>query len=305
MGNLGVINQVLILFLIIAVGYIARKIGILNKEMNKGLSDLLLKITLPFMIVASFNYKFSPEMMKNIKSIFIYSLIIHILLIPLSKLFYIKFPKDQDKKDILRFVTVFSNCGFMGYPVLQSIYGNVGVLYASVFNIPFTVFSWTFGVMLFTRDKESRSLKKVITNPGIIAVFIGIAIFLFSIQLPYALMNTLNLVGSITTPVSMLVIGSMLAEVKFSEIFKEISIYYASIIRLLVIPIVIYYFMSFCGIDKFLINIAVIVEAMPAAAICSIFAESYGKNPKYASQSVFITTLISIVTIPLIVMLIK
>ncbi|WP_102400560.1 AEC family transporter [Haloimpatiens massiliensis] len=305
MANLGVINQVLILFLIIGVGYIARKIGILNKELNKGFSDLLLKITLPFMIIGSFNHKFSPEMMKNIKSIFIYSSLIHILLIPLSKAFYIKFPKDRDKKDILRFVTVFSNCGFMGYPVLQSIYGNIGILYASVFNIPFTIFSWTFGVMLFTKDKESRSLKKVMTNPGIIAVIIGVVIFLFSIKLPYALMNTLNLVGSITTPVSMILIGSMLAEVKFSDIFKETSIYYASIIRLLVIPIIIYYFMNFCGIDKFLINIAVIVEAMPAAAICSIFAESYGKNPKYASQSVFITTMLSIITIPLILMIIK
>lgn len=305
MANLEVINQVLILFLIIGVGYAARKIGILNKELNKGFSDLLLKVTLPFMIVGSFNHKFSPEMMKNIKSIFIYSLLIHILLIPLSKAFYIKFPKEKDKKDILRFVTVFSNCGFMGYPVLQSIYGNIGILYASVFNIPFTVFSWTYGVMLFTRDKESRSFKKVMTNPGIIAVIVGIAIFLFSIRLPYALMSTLNLVGSITTPVSMLLIGSMLAEVKFSDIFKETSIYYASVIRLLVVPIIIYYVMNLCGIDKFLINIAVIVEAMPAAAICSIFAESYSKNPKYASQSVFITTMLSIVTIPFILMLIK
>ena len=139
MANLGVINQVLILFLIIGVGYIARKVGIFNKELNKGFSDLLLKITLPFMIVGSFNYKFSPEMMKNIKSIFIYSFIIHIVLISLSKALYIKFPKQQDKKDILRFVTVFSNCGFMGYPVLQIIYCNIGILYASVFNIPFTI----------------------------------------------------------------------------------------------------------------------------------------------------------------------
>ncbi|WP_392486468.1 AEC family transporter [Haloimpatiens sp. FM7315] len=305
MENNSVINQVIILFIIIILGYYSRKRGILNKEINKGLSNLLLRVTLPFMIIASFNYKFSPELLHNIKKIFIYSLIIHMVLIPLSKVFYYKYPKDNDKKDILRFITVFSNSGFMGYPVLGSLYGKVGILYASIFNIPFNILSWTFGLMLFTKSDNSKNIKKIITNPGIISVFIGIFFFTFSIKLPYVIQNSLELVGSITVPISMIIIGSMLAEVKIKEVFREKSIYYVSFVRLFLIPAITYIILSLIKADKLLINIAVIVEAMPAAAICSIFAESYDKNPEFASKGVFITTLLSVITIPIVILFLK
>ncbi|MFD3156448.1 AEC family transporter [Haloimpatiens sp. FM7330] len=302
MKNVNIINQFMVLFLVMGIGYYGRKRNIITSEMNKGMSQLLLRITLPFMIIVSFDYKFSPELMSNIVKILIYSLIIHIFLIPLSNMFYNKVPKNKDKKDILRFVTVFSNTGFIGYPVLASIYGKVGVLYASIFNIPFNVFMWTFGIMLFSGDKNDKSLKKVLANPGIIAVIIGTILFIFSIKIPYPIQKTLEIVGSITTPISMIIVGSMLAEVKVKDVFAEKSIYYASVLRLLVIPFFIFLILKLMKVDSLLINICVIVEAMPAAVVCSIFAESYNKNPKFASQSVFITTLLSVITIPIVIM---
>ena len=291
-----VINQVLILFLIIGVGYYGRKRNIINGEINKGLNKILLELTLPMMIVSSFDYTFSSEIMINIVKIFIYSLVIHIFLIIISILPYIKF--DKDKRDILRFITIFSNCGFMGYPVLGSIYGKIGILYASIFNIPSNIFMWSFGVMLFSKNKKSKGLKNILLNPGILAVFIGVFLFIFSIKLPKPIYSTLKSVGDVTTPLSMIIIGAMIGDISFKKVFKEISIYYASFIRLVLVPLTIYFILNMLDVDFMVRNVVVIVEAMPAAALSAIFAQAYNKKHEFASQAVFITTLLSVITIP-------
>lgn len=299
MNNSNVINQVIILFLIIGVGYYAKKRGIINEEINKGLTRLLLEVTLPLMIVVSFNYSFSQDIMKNMITLFLYSCGIHVFLIFLGYILYRK--REDGKREVLRFSTVFSNCGFMGYPVLGSLYGNMGVLYAAIFNIPFNIFSWTFGVMLFTGDKNSKNFKKVFLNPGILSVIVGLAFFIFSIKLPQTVYSSFKLVGDMTTPLSMIIVGSMLAEVKFMEVFKDKSLYNISFVRLILVPILTYLLLFLIKADPMIRNIAVMVEAMPVAATTAIFAEAYNKEPKFASQVVFVTTLFSVATIPIII----
>lgn len=301
MENSQVFNQVMILFLIMIIGFIARKTKILNKDINRGLSELLINITLPLLIVSSFNMKYESEMMSRGKMILLYSIIIHVSLIFLGNLLFIKI--DKNKKDVLRFITVFSNVGFMGYPILDSIYGQVGVFYAAIFNIPFNILVWTVGVMFFTGEKDIKAVKKVLVNPAFIAVIVGLIIFRFSIKLPVPILSTFQMVGSITTPISMIIIGSMLADSEMKEIFADFTIYYGAIIRLIIIPALIYVIFRSLNVDEMLMKICVILQAMPAAVTTAIIAEKYGGDAVYASQIVFITTILSVVSFPIVIIL--
>jgi predicted permease len=300
MQNSQLINQVIVLFIIMVVGFYAKKKKFLNAETDKGLSELLINITLPFMIVTSFNIKYEAEMVANAKQILVYSFLIHIGLIFISKLFFFKFSKS--KQQVFRFITIFCNVGFMGYPVLESIYGGTGVFYAAIFNIPFNLLVWTVGVMLYTGERDFKSIRKAITNPALMAVGIGMILFIFSIRLPMPIETSLKLVGSTTTPISMIIIGSMLAGLKFKNIFSDVSIYYATIVRLLVVPMIVYLVLKLLKVDEMLLNICVILQAMPAAVTTAIIAEKYGGDGLLASQCVFITTIVSVITIPIVIL---
>ena len=300
MENNQLVNQVMVLFIIMMVGFYAKKKKFLNNTVDKGLSELLINITLPFMIVTSFNIKYEAAMVNNAQKILLYSFLIHISLIFISKILFFKFPSN--KQQVFRFITIFCNVGFMGYPVLESIYGGIGVFYAAIFNIPFNLLVWTVGVMLYTGEKDFKSMRKAMANPALIAVFIGLILFVFSIRLPVPIETSLKLVGSTTTPISMIIIGSMLAEMQFKNIFSDASIYYATFVRLLIVPMIIYVVLKFLKVDEFLLNICVILQAMPAAVTTAIIAEKYGGDSLLASQCVFITTIISVITIPIVIL---
>ena len=303
MGNSQLINQVIVLFIIMIVGFYAKKKKFLNTTVDKGLSELLINITLPFMIVTSFNIKYEATMVSNAQKILMYSFLIHISLIFIGKMLFFKFPKN--KKQVFKFITIFCNVGFMGYPVLESIYGGIGVFYAAIFNIPFNILLWTVGVMLFTGEKDFKSMRKAVANPALIAVFIGLILFAYSIKLPLPIATSLKLVGSTTTPISMIIIGSMLAEMQFKNIFSDLSIYYASLVRLLIVPLLVYVVLTLLKVDILLLNICIILQAMPAAVMAPIIAEKYNGDSLLASQCVFITTLVSGITIPIVILFLK
>ncbi|WP_298836616.1 AEC family transporter [Clostridium sp.] len=300
MQNSQLINQVIVLFIIMAVGFYAKKRKFLNSVVDKGLSELLLNITLPFMIITSFNIKYQAAMGSNARKIFIYSFLIHISLIFISRIFFSKFPIN--KQQVFRFITIFSNVGFMGYPVLESIYGGIGVFYAAIFNIAFNILVWTVGVMLFTGEKDFKSMRKALINPALIAVFIGLILFVFSIKLSAPIENSLKLVGATTTPISMIIVGSMLAEMRLKDAFSDLSVYYAAVIRLLIVPMIVYIVLKIFKVDELLLTICVILQAMPAAVMAPIIAEKYGGDRLLASQCVFITTIVSGITIPIIIL---
>lgn len=297
MINIDIFNKVLVLFLILIVGYYAKKRNIINEEVNKGLTQILLRITLPLLIISSFNFTYSTELIENMISVLWVTILVHLVLIGLAKICYPKMNKD--KKIVLKFITVFSNSGFMGFPILLSLYGNIGLLYASISNIIFNLLVWTYGIMLFTEEKELKNLKKVFINPGIVAVVIGIIRIVFSIKVPSAVQGSFEMVGNMTTPISMIIIGVMFAEVKFKEVISDITLYYGTLMSLVIVPLVTFLIVNILPIDSMVANVLVVAQAMPAATLCAIFAESTGRAPRYASKIVFVTTLLSIITIPL------
>ena len=216
------LEGIISLFLIISVGVYASKKNIITKEINKGLTDLLLNITLPFLIISSFNLKFSDEIKTNIIICTLYSGITLVVAIIISKL--LLKPLKKEDKYIIQFSNVFSNCGFMGFPIIEGLYGKEGLVYASIFNVLFTIFMWTYGVGLFTGGINKKNVKKVFANPSIVAVFIGIIIMVFGIEIPSIIMKPIEMVGGITSALSMIIVGVILSNVNFKQYMKDICL---------------------------------------------------------------------------------
>lgn len=294
-----VMKEILSLFLIIIVGFYGRKKNIINEALTNGLSTLLIEITTPLLIISSFTFSVNTSMKGNLIKSFLYGLSIFIITPLFTKILLIKI--DKRKKNILQFAMIFSNCGFMGFPIVESVLGQEGVMYASIFNLFFNFFIWTYGVMLFTDIKDVNGIKKVFKNPGIIAVFIGLFLMLFSIKIPDVLLSTIKMVGGLTTPISMLIIGSLLATTNFKLAVQDLSLYYGSIIKLLIIPVALYFIASIFHEKSIVIKCFILMQAMPAGAMTTIFAENFNKEKEYAVMIVSFSTALSILTIPFII----
>ncbi|KMT22563.1 AEC family transporter [Clostridium cylindrosporum] len=302
MQYFNILNQIIVLFLIMGVGYVAARFKVISQEVNVGLSKILINITLPFMVIASFNFKFSQKMLSSGLILFALTFIVHGVLALVSLMLFRKC--DSGKKSVLRFMTVFSNCGYMGYPLAHSVYGSEGVFYTAIYNVVFNIFLWTVGVMLFQKEKRKGLYKKVFKNPGMIAVFIGMIIFIFSIKLPFAVSNTISLIGSMTAPLSMIIIGVSLYDVNLKTAFKGIEYYGASLMRLVITPLAIYAVLSLLGFTGIILGISVLLSAMPAAATTVTFAQIYEGDVESASKITVVTTILSAVTLPLIMLLV-
>ncbi|MGL4772850.1 MAG: AEC family transporter [Clostridium sp.] len=298
-----VLNSVISLFLIMLIGVYACKKGIITDELKKGLTNLLLKITQPLMILASFSFAFEEGMMANVIKAFIYSFICFIVAISVSYIFLLKM--TSKKKKVLQFANVFSNCGFMGFPVIESIYGAEGVVYASIFNMFFSLFLWTYGYMLFSSGFSKEEAKKVLVNPGVVAVYIGIAMLLLKVQLPGPIYSSVKMVGSMTTPISMLIVGSILSRVDIRQAFKDWTLLYGSFLKLMIMPLCVFIMSRILKDSSIVMNTMILLQAMPAAAMTTIFAENFNNQKEYAAVLVFTTTLLSIITFPIVVLLIN
>lgn len=294
-----VIKQILSLFLIILVGFYGRKKNIIDEALTKGFSKLLIEITTPLLIISSFSFSVNASMKGNLIKAFLYSLAIFIITPLFTRILFIK--SDKRKRNILQFAMVFSNCGFMGFPIVESVFGQEGVIYASIFNLVFNLFVWTYGVVLFTDVADVTEMKKVFKNPGIIAVFIGLFLMLFSIEIPSVLSSTIKMVGGLTTPISMLIIGSLLATTNFKLAVRDLSLYYGSIIKLLIIPGVLYFIAVIFHENSTVIKCFILMQAMPAGAMATIFAENFDKEKEYAVMIVSFSTALSVLTIPFII----
>lgn len=192
----------------------------------------------------------------------------------------------------------------MGYPIVEGIYGKIGVFYAAIFGIPFNIILLTYGVIMFNKEeKNNLKIADIVMQPGILFVVIGLLIFMFNIKLPIYINNTLNIIGAMTTPLSMMIVGASFLGASIYTIIKDINLYYISIIRLMVIPFLIYFLLTAINADTYLLKLCVILEAMPAAAMTTVFAEKYNSDTIFSAKCIFVTTVLSIFTIPVVITL--
>lgn len=301
MNLYNVFNQIVILFLILLVGVVTKKLKVVRDSFTKDLTDFILTIALPAQIISSMNYDFSPDKLRTASGLLVICMILYIISIGFAILVTRLLKIEGSAKNIYRFALVFSNVGFMGYPVVNAVYGSEGVFYTAIYNLPFNLLVWTVGLILIGGGGREKLNLKVILNPGVVAVLIGLTLFIFSIKLPGPIESTIEMIGSSTTPLSMILVGLILADSSLKKVFSSPMVFVISFLRLIAIPFLYIVILKPFVTNPLILGIPVVIAAMPAAANTAILASKYDGNVYLASQSVFISTLLSIVTIPLIV----
>lgn len=283
------------IFCLMLAGYVLTKLGILTKDARKPLSGLLINFILPCNIIVSFLIEFDGAILRDCLIIFLVSACIQVFAAIAGHFFYPK--RDRAKLSVLRYGTIVSNAGFMGNPLAQGLYGNQGLLYASVYLIPQRIVMWSAGVSCFTGTRGKNVIKKICTHPCIIAVAVGLILMTAQIRLPSGIEKTVNYASDCTTAVSMIVIGNILAGADRREILGRENLWFCAV-RLIIFPLIVLAGCMITGVDGLVQNISVILAGMPAAATTAILAAQYDGDSSFAAEVVFLSTLLSLITIP-------
>ncbi|NYT06246.1 MAG: AEC family transporter [Methanomicrobiales archaeon] len=287
------------LFLLMAAGFVLGRTPILAGGMVRKLSWYLVNLALPALIVVSLQIPKSDELVAAGSLIVAVSLAIYALSAGVAVAVPRLLGCMDGEAGVFRFIVIFSNVGFMGYPVVEAVFGADGLFYASLYNLPFHLLVFTLGIFLLQEGAGGRSADiRAVANPGVLAVCIGVLLFAFGIALPPAAVTVLDAAGSTTTPLAMLVVGALLSRMRPDLIFGNRRLYALSAVRLLVLPLMTWLLLAPFIADPMLLGIPVIISAMPAAANTAILAEEFGGNADLASQGVFLSTLFCIATIP-------
>ena len=294
-----------VLFIIVVLGYVLCKLGYMGDKFDRKLAYLVIDVTAPALILSSAMGDQMPD---------------HTLILPLLGVGFVTYillliygffvprfiTKSHDEQGMVGFALMFANVGFIGYPIVASIFGPEAVFYAALLNMPNTFFIFTAGVMLVKGEYSLRQFDpKVLVSPSMIAAFLAAVLVAFDVHTPGLIARPVTMVGNITVPAALMIIGSSMARLPLREIIGSIKVYVASFFRLAVVPLSIYFIFKYCGISDAINNINTVVIAMPVASFGTMFCMKYGRNPSLMTEMTFITTVGSILTIPLITMLFK
>nr|WP_076776827.1 AEC family transporter [Lachnoclostridium phocaeense] len=293
----GLFDLQVMMFLLMAVGVVLRKMNIITKEGKGMLTDLVIDLILPCNIISAFYMPMDHSVFVSGVEILIISILIQIFCTFISGILYRKVPKE--KRMVLQYATVCSNAGFLGNPVAEGLYGSVGLLYASVYLIPQRIVMWSAGVSYFTECPSKKEVvKKVLKHPCIVAVEIGIVLMVTQVQLPGFLSSAIENVGGCTTAITMMLIGTILTDVDMRHILTRTTVAY-SFIRLAFIPAVVFAGCWLANIDSVVAGVSVTLAAMPAGTTTAILAMKYHGDEEFATQCVVLTTMLSMAAIPI------
>lgn len=298
-----VLKQAVIMILICVIGMICYKTDIITKNVQKYFSSLVLKVVMPCLIITSFQIDLSPEVMDGLIKAVILSVISHIVMILTSNLIIRK--SEKREYAIERFSLVYTNCGYMGIPLIEGVLGAEGVIYATVYMIVFNVLVWSHGVIVIRNKFSPRDLLAVLKSPTMISIGVGLIFLISGLRLPYIISKPLNYVASMNTPLPMLIAGVTIAQQSFFDTIKDFRAIFISAIRMLIFPIIVFFVIRWipCSDEVFLSTILSV--SCPSAAVGTLFAIEYNKNAAYASRIFAITTVASSITMPLIILFVN
>lgn len=292
-------TQVLELFILIAIGFVCGKTKMLNEKAVKSITDIVLYIVSPCVIINNFIRPFDMAMLSGLLTAAAAAMCIHIVTIVIAMLVF--HDKVPEKNRVYRFALIFSNCGYMSLPMQQAILGSDGVFFGAVYIVIFNIVMWTFGVWLSSGDKKDLSAKKIILNPCIIGMAVGLVIFLLSIPLPELIVKPIGFMADLNTPLPMMIVGYYLSQSKISDAFKDGKGFICVLFRLVVVPVLAFGGMMLCGIRGTVLITCVIAASAPAAAATTMFAAKFDNDAKLSVRLVTLSTLLSVITMPLIV----
>ena len=295
----------LTLFALVVVGFIAGKLGYLGGDFDRQLSRLVINITCPALILSSAMTGTLPDR-KYILPLLLISTITYVLLTGVGFLLPRYLTKDKSVQGPIGFALIFGNVGFMGYPVVASIFGHEAVFYAAVLNVVNTFAVFTIGTMLITGASSDRERfeKKVLYSTPMLAAYLTMAIVALRIDnIPTAISQPLTMLGNITVPAALLIIGSSMSQLSLRTMLGNQTVYATTLLRLAILPIGIHFLMKLMGFAPLVVNINTLVIAMPVATYGTILCLKYGKDTTMITEVTFVTTLASVITIPILVTL--
>ena len=295
----------LTLFALVVVGFVSGKLGYLGGDFDRQLSRLVKNITCPALILSSAMTGELPDS-KYILPLLLISTVTYILLAGAAFLLPRYITKNQDLHGPIGFALMFGNVGFMGYPVVASIFGHQAVFYAAVLNVVNTFAVFTIGTILITgtNTNKERFQRKVLYSTPMLAAYVTMAIVALRIDnIPEAISQPLTMLGNITVPAALLIVGSSMSQLSLKKMLGNMTIYATTLLRLAILPVGVHYIMKMMGFDAFVVNINTLVIAMPVATYGTILCLKYQKDTTLITTTTFITTIVSMVTIPLLVTL--
>ncbi len=297
-----VFSQVFSIFLLILVGYICGKSNILKENAVKSISDIILYISTPAAILQAFSTETKTlEKSLNLLYIFLIAVFVHVISIFIAKLLVRN--RDRSTQKVLIFAAVFSNCGFMSFPLQKAILGDIGVFYGAMYVVVFNIFIWSYGAVMMSGDKRFISLKKILLNSTVIATVLSIILYLLQIRLPELVGSAVTHLSNLNTPLPMIIVGYYLSCAGITRAFTDHHIYLITVLRLIFIPAVLLGIMILLNIRGVPLAACIIASSAPTAAITAVFATKFGRDYTAGVNSVTVTTLLSMLTMPLFIML--
>lgn len=308
-GFLGIIGQMITLFSIVAVGYAAKRAKFMTQDFDRMLSKLILSIALPAMIIGSVLDAESIPSLDNILTAFLLSCASYALVILIAYIVTFALRIDVGYRGVFKFMMCFGNVGFIGFPVLSSLFGNEALLYGAIFNLPFNVLVFTIGIVFITQDNSEdvrlNTTWKTFMTPAIIACALTIALALLSIHDVPIVGAAFSTLGSMTTPAALLIIGSSLAALPVKTLIGGPRLWIVSLFRLLIIPACVWGVFHFFVADALMLSIIIVISGMPVATNGTMLCYQYHGNERVMAQGTFVTTVLSVLSIPLLVQCLK
>ena len=299
------LEVMVVLFIIVILGYVACKLGYMGDKFDKKLSSIVVDITCPLLVLSSVMGDELPDRTLILPLLGV-GFLTYILLLVFGFWVPRLITKNHDDQGMIGFALMFANVGFIGYPIVSSIFGPHAVFYAALLNMPNTFFIFTAGVMLIKGEYRLTQFNpKVLVSPAMLGAFLAAIIVALGIHTPDIIARPVTMVGNITVPAALMIIGSSMAKLPIREIIGSPKVYITALLRLTIVPLSIYFLFKACGVSDLVNNINTVVIAMPVASFGTMFCLKYGRNPSLITETTFITTLGSIITIPLITLLFK
>ena len=284
----------LTMFILMIVGLFLRKKEIITEEGKRCLTDLVINVILPANIIKSFLIEFNSSILMQFLSILLISIGIQILCTFLSNILYKK--ETAPRRKVLQYGIVCSNAGFLGNPIAEGVFGSMGLSLASIYLIPMRIVMWSAGISFFTESPDRKTLiKKVVTHPCIVAAMIGILLMVTQFPLPGFITSPITALSNCNTAASMLVVGTILADVNFKNLIDKTMLSYTGL-RLILMPLIVFTACTFLSVDSMVKGVATLLTAMPAGATTAILASKYNGDAPFATKIVVFTTALSLIT---------
>lgn len=306
MSFLLVLNQVLILFLLIALGFLVARGGLLSAGTLDELTRFMMLIVSPCVILSSLQVSYTPALARGLCISAACAVGVHVASIAAAHALFRK--GEAVRRAVLQFASIYSNCGFMGLPLLKALVGGNGLFYGAVYIAVFNLFSWTHGIALYQRAAGVeqggglRTFLRAMLNPNMFAVAIGVALFLCSVRLPSQLLTPVSLVADVNTPFSMVIIGGLMSKMDLRLLFNDRGIWPGVLMRNVLMPLAALVVMRLLHVDAGIARACLIQAACPAAGFTVMYAELFGEDTAFASKLMSVSTLVSIATVPLLLM---